>query len=332
MAKLKGTALSEKIKELIIEYGGQVIERTRTFHTACPLCGRSDKFSILKDNGASVCYRGKCSFGKKWFEDYLVIVANISREAAVKKLSRDIAENVDTSDLNIDEIFNEDEPIQQVQTELSEIEWPLDHFVSLRADVSPDGCEYIASRGIPPAIMQQYGALYSVLWKRIMFPIKKDGKVVGYQGRTISRDPSAIRMLNSKNQFRESSLMFEDRLNGLEHAVLTEGPFDAIKFHLTGGNVCSMGKVVSDKQLKILLDKGIKKLYLALDDDAVDIMEEIAFKLEIPCYWVKIPETCRKRCAMINKKPDFGECTFEECQEAIKEAKLIDGTDIMVYL
>jgi hypothetical protein len=43
---------------------------------------------------------------------------------------------------------------------------------------------------------------------------------------------------------------------------------DALKCHLAGGNVASMGKVVSSQQIALIKASGVRRVYLGLDRDA----------------------------------------------------------------
>ena len=74
--------LRSRIIEIIAESGHGYKEKTRTIHTTCPICNKDDKFSILKESGACVCYRGSCTFGKRWFVEWIELVFNLSREDA----------------------------------------------------------------------------------------------------------------------------------------------------------------------------------------------------------------------------------------------------------
>jgi hypothetical protein len=117
--------------------------------------------------------------------------------------------------------------------------------------------------------------------------------------------------------------MFAHNLLGKDFAILAEGPFDALKFDYVGGNVATMGKVVTKKQLDIIKSYGIRKLYLALDADAAYEVDEIVKSGEFETYIVKVPDSCTARCRAVGKKSDFGECTFEECVTAFNQAERV---------
>ena len=127
-------------------------------------------------------------------------------------------------------------------------------------------------------------------------------------------------MRNNEGFSRETLVMFADNLIGSNFAIVAEGPVDAIKFEQVGGNICTMGKVVTDKQLDIIKSYGIQKVYLALDDDALLEKNLVAEKLNLTTFRLSVPKSCIERCEKIGKKADFGECTFDEARQAFESA------------
>ncbi|MGH7241570.1 MAG: hypothetical protein ACREGB_04705 [Candidatus Saccharimonadales bacterium] len=158
------------------------------------------------------------------------------------------------------------------------------------------------------------------------------GICYGWQARAIDPVDDKDRMRNNTGYGRGTLLMFADRLSSARYAVIGEGPVDAIKFDRVGGNVASMGKVVTARQLQEILKFPIEALYLALDDDAADEMTELAKQVEIPVYRLLVPQTCIDRCRISGKKPDFGECTFEECEQAFNNPIKVDLFYLMLHL
>ena len=57
--------MRSRIVDLISEAGVGFKEKANTIYTTCPICQKDDKFSILKKNGACICYRGTCTFKKR---------------------------------------------------------------------------------------------------------------------------------------------------------------------------------------------------------------------------------------------------------------------------
>ena len=117
--------LSDTIKKIISDCGLDYVENNRTIYTTCPICDRGDKLSILKDNGATICYHGSCSFGQQWFEDWLSLTAKISRDETknrIKPRSRQCLKyEIDLPDFN--------KPAQK--HEIVSIEWPVAGFLSM---------------------------------------------------------------------------------------------------------------------------------------------------------------------------------------------------------
>ena len=142
--------------------------------------------------------------------------------------------------------------------------------------------------------------------------------------------PEKIKSMNSTGFKKERALMFFDTIKG-DSVVLCEGPFDAMKHYLFGSFVSSMGQIVSPRQIELLQSKGIKKLYLGFDDDAVASAEKLAQNCPFDVYFIQPPDLARNRLNAIGvKKIDFGECTAEECLESIDRATELDGTKLFI--
>lgn len=321
-------SLKERMIELIGEQGLDLRETERTLHTTCPVCGKSDKLSILKDNGATICYRGSCQF-KGWFEDWLAQTAGITVKEAKAKIRGPSA--VSSYDLEQEE--------GQEEGAVMPIQWPIPGLVSIGSEYFPEGRAYLESRGIPVDVAAAYGIMYgpdtsqlqpSAMQRRVYIPIVRENKrCYGFQARAIDKVDDKDRMRNNTGFRRDRLVMFEDKLAAVRHAIICEGPFDAMKFHKVGGAVATMGKVVTDKQLELIKSYRPARVYLALDDDAADEIMALTNKFECPVYYVRVPESAVARCRANRKKADFGECTFDECVQAISEAELVDETFLL---
>ena len=324
--------LYEKIKELISEAGGSYKEKSRTIYTTCPSCGQADKFSILKQNGACVCYRGSCEFGKRWFADWLSLTMGIPLAEAKEKLYSYDFKKIDIGEkmkLNLQDNFSSREKESDL---IDPIRFPEDHMFPIDFPDSPEGANYLKGRGVDLELAKKYGIMYSPLYRRVIFPIKMNDRVYGYQGRAIDKVSDGMRMRNNEGFRRDKLVMFLDNLKGSEHVIICEGPINALKFEKVGGAVCTMGKVVADGQREAILQSEVKKVYLALDEDAAREMRNLAEDINLPVYKLDVPQSCILRCQKAGKKPDFGECTFEECEEAVKNARKIDESHLLMYL
>lgn len=321
--------MREKIIELIQESGRGYVEKTKTIRTTCPLCNREDKFSILKENGACICYRGSCEFGKRWFDSWVSLTFNVPMKRA-RELIRSGSDNVDKlvapSSLSFN--INEDGP----DTSLTEVVFPEFHMTSLLDQAAIEGLTYLERRGITKEMVSKYEIYFSRLERRVYFPIKMNGKFYGYQGRAIDKVDDSFKVRNNEGFSRESLVMFADNLGGSDFAIVAEGPVDAMKFDLVGSNVCTMGKVVTDKQLAVISDYGVEKLYLALDDDAAYEMNQIVAKTHLKAFRLRVPESCVVRCKSLGVKSDFGECTQEEAKQAFDNAQPLDSSIVMFHV
>lgn len=319
--------LGNKIKQIIKAQGLEYTEKQRTLYTTCPSCGKSDKFSVIKENGSCICYRGSCNFGKQWFVNWIMLTANVNYEEAKTmlygaKIEDAIGEN-DHLTLSLKEDPTVKEKKERVFEEMTPIPWPERYTVEIDSAGGKEGADYLVSRGIPIQLAKWYGIMYSPVTRRVIFPIAAKGICYGWQGRAIDKVDKGFRMRNNDGFRRDSMIMFEDRLMGSEHAVILEGPVNAIKFHLVGGNVSTLGKVITPVQLAKIMSYKPKKLYIGLDLDAAKEIRDLAKKVSIPVYHLPVPDACVERCKAVGKKADFGECTYDECVWSIANAKLM---------
>lgn len=316
-------SLRDRMVEIIEEEGLQFKETPTALKTTCPQCGRDDKLSILKHNGAVICYRGSCQL-KGWFADWLSLTAGIT----IKEARARIEGPARITSYSLDDT-------QETPQDAAPVRWPYKGLVPIGSEYFPEGRAYLERRGIPVDVAAHYGIMYGPdammvqpphMQRRVFIPIMREGKCYGFQARAIDPVREQDRMRNNDGFRRDLLVMFEDRLASAQHVVICEGPFDAMKFHLVGGNIATMGKVVTQKQLELILSYRPKKVFLALDDDAGEEIMELSRKFPCPVYWVSVPEQATVRCRSAGRKADFGECTFEECQQAVREAVLVDET------
>ena len=325
----------EALRKLVEKGGVPFKQNARSYIFSCPKCAKQ-KLYVQKSDGRSQCMH--CAKDLSGWADYVLsLVYSRTRQNLAELLYG--ASKLGTADIFQDEElpdfwheFETDEiEIQQVSLP-PPIEWDPD-YVDLTHPLASKGLEYLIGRGIPVAIAQKYGVRYNPREARVVFPVKIDGILRGWQGRIIG--PSEIYLesesrtiylprLKTEGAVGGRCLMFQDNLKGSEHGVLVEGPVDCIKCDLIGGNVASMGKSYTAKQLDILLSSGIKKLYVGLDDDAVEdtlrIAHDVGSKLDL--YRLETPPG----------REDLGASTPEEAYEQFKTAKKLDNFYISGYL
>lgn len=296
----------------------------------CPLCGKR-KWAVRKSDGFSKCYR--CDHDFRGFADYTLSVA-LKRDKA--EFSRLLYGVVITTEVveergeerwvdHWEEMDRDDVEVIEVKTWPPELLRPFDHH-ALDTAIGEPGRRYLEGRGVPLELAQAYDIRYDPVQERVVFPIVVEGVLRGWQGRLIKSG----KYIDSKGRERElpkaltegevggKVLLFQDRLKGSKHGIIAEGPMDALKCHLCGGNTATMGKSVTAEQLDIYVRHyGIRRLYLGLDPDAAAEVERICAELT----WYGDVELYRLLPAP--GRDDLGDGTLEENLEQFRRAEPI---------
>ncbi len=315
----------EELKDLIENSGVTFSQNRRSYLLDCPRCQKKKKLWILKDTGHFVCWYCKETEGFQGRAEYaLSEVLGKTIEDLRNVLYEDGIPLGTELNVNL-RSFEDDDLIDLPDSELVlyPIEWPPD-IQPIDSRYATKGLNYLIGRGITLEIAQKYNIHYWPSKQRVMFPVEIDEILLGYQGRLIydpTKDSGIPKILTNSGLKRERVLMFQDNLKDSPHAIICEGPVDAIKADLCGGNVATMGKAVSKSQLDIVRSYGIKKIYLALDPDAADEVARLAYDLGDLEIYLLLPPMGRK---------DLGECTFEEVYEAWQNAKPFTSGNLLI--
>lgn len=269
----------DTLQSLLDEGGISYRQNSKSFILECPRCQKRDKLYIRKSDGRFVCWKCSESEGFHGAAEW-ALAELLSRPAAEirKQLQGTTWGSSCYLDIRLNDFFGAlDEIPYWAPEDLVEVE-PDPGFRDLDHPASQDGVAYLEGRGVSKALALEYGIKYHPATRRVIFPVISHGKLLGWQGRYAGQeeyfDPETgevfktPKTLTSLGLKKERTFMFGDRLTVGGDAILCEGPFDAVKAHLCGGNVAALGKGVSDYQLEILKHSGIKRLYLALDPDA----------------------------------------------------------------
>jgi hypothetical protein len=272
--------LAEKLRLMLEEAGVSFKTNTKSFVMGCPRCRKREKLYIRKTDGRFVCWVCNETEGYHGAAEWcLTDLTGKPVDQIRRYLYGETAPVSQFIDIRFDEFFGVDDEIPVfVEVGLK----PLDDDPGFRALDTPAGAAgaaYLAKRKVPTDIALQYGIKAWPAKKSVVFPVVYRGVQVGWQTRYIGemevlddeeaspvslKIPKAMTSLGLK---KEKTLMFADRIVG-DWVVLCEGPVDALKAHLCGGNVAALGKGVSKYQLELIRHSGIKRLYLALDPDA----------------------------------------------------------------
>lgn len=326
------------IQDLLDEAGLDFKRNGRSFILKCPRCGKRDKLYIRKTDGRFVCWVCKETEGfsgaPEWALTELLGTPVAELRARLYGTSR--AAGAVYIDLQLDDFFDEDDEVPVfVPDELVELE-PDPGFRPLDSEYGLPGLRYLEGRGLPVSLCLEYGIRYWPAMRAVVFPVLQRGRLLGWQTRRIDatewedpetgvtvRVPKALTAAGFK---KEQALMFQDRITG-DHAVLCEGPVDALKAHLCGGNVCALGKLVSTYQLNLLRTSGIRRLYLALDPDAFveagNLLRDVADDLEV--YDMRPP-------AGAPEGTDLGKMSLEAVRDLMEAAPRLDRHHMFLYL
>jgi hypothetical protein len=294
----------------------------------CPQCSKPCKVYVRHWDGRFVCW----SCGEKntfrgapeWFLAY----ASGKPVAQVREYLYGSGVGAMAASLHLP--WGDEEEDEELAMPI--VQWPH-HCVPLDDRKAARGVAYLEGRGVPASVAAEYGVHYSPVERRVFFPVRAAGFLVGWQARLVipnewvdedGNTRSAPKILSSQDIPRDRVLMFQERLVRGGHAVLTEGPVDAIKCHLVGGNVCSMGKTVSRGQVDVLREAEVGRVYLGLDPDAAYETGRLVRDLsgEVEVYLLPPPEG----------RKDLGEASMEEVARSFASAEKVAFGRIFAYI
>lgn len=266
------------LQRLIEDSGVSFRQNKRSYIFTCPRCSKKDKLMMFKSDGRFVCWVCAEDSGFKGRPEIALRELLGMPLARIKeKIYGDSALAVDANyfELTLWDFYGDEKPPEDLLKEVKGKSWPLD-FYPVDHQYAAKGLEYLVGRGISLELAMQYRLRYCPAQKRVIFPCYVGDKLLGWQARYILPHEWIDEETGEKMKVpkilttgpRDEVLMYQDRLAGSDHAIVCEGPVDGIKCHLLGGNVVTMGKVVSRRQIEIIKGSGVKRVYLALDLDA----------------------------------------------------------------
>jgi hypothetical protein len=324
------------LKQIIDQAGLKYDQTSVSYVFNCPRCGGKKKLYVRKKDGRFVCwvckevdnYQGRPEYA---LADLLGRPIKVIQSRLYGGADIPVAVYLD---VKLSDFYGDDEEVDADAHELTAVDYPFD-YIPIDDPMAKRGADYLAGRGVPLWMASQYGIYFCPQKRRVVFPVQSQGKLYGWQERLIvnhqwldenGEEREVPKILSSTGIPREKTLMFADRLHGYDHAVLCEGPVDGIKAHLCGGNVVAMGKAVSPEQTRLLLNGGVRKLYLALDPDAADEIRRLVQGLNAD---VELYEMLAKG---VGAKPDLGSMTFEEVHQLFLEAPKIEPGRVFIFL
>jgi hypothetical protein len=318
------TIQSPKALEKLLKDAGLSFKTgSNSFVFTCPKCHKKDKLYVRRKDGRFKCFfcanlnnfQGKPEFA-------LRALTHLSLDEIRSKLYGGISLATFAADFAFDDIFLDEDDEEEIEL-LPSVTYPYG-YKPITSPSCSRGLKYMLGRGITQRQLIKYGIYYSQLERRVIFPIATNGILNGWQARYIE-DTTYIsngeiknvpKITTSPNTPRDRLLMFHDGLYDSPHIVLCEGPVDALKCDLIGGNVATMGKIITHKQLQVVKSHtNIRKIYLALDPDAFEEILKLIHEFDesYTVYWLQAPKPYK----------DLGEMSCEDVKELFLSTKPI---------
>ena len=272
----------------------------------CPFCGKERHFYISKKTQLFDCK--KCGEAGNVFKllryldkTYLLGGKSVEEVEHVNSIRNFLSEN------------NEEVKVETLPAVKLPVGWKL----------LKNSNEYLIGRGITPELCKRYNfgstTLVSKFKNYIIVPIYDNGVVRGFIGRYGAKlVPDGVLRYNNSLHTKFGSLLFGyDEIN--EHTItviLVEGIFDKIAVDKVLGLwnndevkcVATFGKKISEDQIHKLELKGVSRVILLYDFDAVK---------DIKKYGMILQQHFVTTITFTNKK-DIDECTPEEALEVFQ--------------
>lgn len=208
-------------------------------------------------------------------------------------------------------LANELESNRLILNRLPEIKMPVGWKVLKKSN------PYLINRGITPELCERYEFGATKMFRKydnyILIPIRDDGEVRGFIGRYGSKKvpDGKLRYNNSiGTQFSQLLFGYDEITHNTDTVILVEGVFDKIAvdrvLDLWSSEemkcVCTFGKKISEEQIAKLKIKGVARVILLYDFDAIKEIKKFGLELENH-FITNITFTTKK---------DIDECTNEE--------------------
>lgn len=307
--------LKYTIQEIFDQEGVEYKISSSSLMISCHLCsGDKKKRAVRKTNGGNKCYRCGDYMG---ITELLKVLFNYSLDDISNKyglranVSQAVESQFDELLSNIRDLFSEKDDEPKIEEDLPTV---LLDALFIPIEESIEGMDYLIKRGIKsPKIWIDYDVHFNKMLGGPVFPIKMNGRIVGYQCRKIN-PMGGPRMYSMPGPWKSKSLLNYDNACLSEEIGLFEGPFDALSAEMAGlVSVATLGKIVSKRQIELLKECGAKRIYIGFDPDA----------------YLEVRELCKKLCGhkevyrltVPDGKDDFGDCTPEEIRTAIENAE-----------
>ena len=235
----------------------------------CPICGSKDHFTIYPETNSYSSFSDCCTGGSVY--KYLIEVEGMGEDEAYKELLELAGETPEGEfNIKIDNAPNTTEPTKPVEEAITYKDY-TNIIIELYNKQTEKQKEYFTNRGISPEIIDKYKLCIGDIkgyGARAIIPTWKDGKVIFYTGRALTKEQEAYRKYDNA----EGSAPFFG-LDNLKEAkpgdiiFITEGVFDALSLESVGYKAIAMQGIKKEVLKKTI--EGYKDITFltALDND-----------------------------------------------------------------
>lgn len=279
--------------------------RSGQYICRCPFCGKESHMYVNKRTQMWDCK--KCGeYGNIYKllryldKTYLLGGATIQESDTIASVREMLAKEQEDSVVKL--------------SELPEIQMPAGWKVLKKSN------PYLIGRGITPELCERYKMGATRIFRKydnyVLIPIYDGGKIRGFIGRYGAKKvpDGRLRYNNSLNtEFAQLLFGYDEIVNETKTVILVEGVFDKIAvdkaLDLWSGDeikcVCTFGKKISDEQIEKLKIKGVSRVILLYDFDALK---------DIKKYGVELENNFVTDIVFTTKK-DIDECSTDEALE-----------------
>jgi hypothetical protein len=281
--------------------------------TTCinPACAKEDHMWIRRSNGRTICFR--CNERWDW-RGLVSVIARVNRSEAHSVLFGFGAG--DEFALSAEERRDPFAPVEEVEKKDRPIKLPID---MPSAKTCTDALVYLKGRNVGWNQIDDFDIRWNEAMRAVVFPVRKGGVLYGWQARKIAPKPDEMRLISLSGFYKAHFLLNWDRAILRPAICVVEGPFDGVAADATEdvGGVATLGKGVSQEQVKLLLEAPARELFIGLDPDAYAEMFELIEMLGLR-------KTLRRALPPPHRE-DFGECLPDETRQVYNNASVVTG-------
>lgn len=306
-------------------------ENKRSLIFKCPSCGKDSMYSVEKTTGRGICYAGKCGIKTKPSESVRLVLGLSKEEAKLQMVDTFNATDVavlklafSESEVGPSELTDADFEAVIPAPTVSPTKFYLDHMC-IPAEESPEAMAFLASRGVTELEkMRRFDLRHHPVMRGLLAPVYMGGhapnETDGFQTRLYSPKQNGLKVVSCPGMLKSQIVLNYLNAMSADAIAVAEGIFDCLKADMPElgiVGVATFGKAVSAQQIELLKALPAKRIYLALDRDAFDLIAPIALALG--------PNKQVFRILPPMHRNDIGECTSLEVAEMYRMAEEITG-------